>query len=174
MKLKQKQNKTLGISLNLSNQGNFDPVSRSQPSCLISFSAPEFRGFDGQRSWGSALFSFSVGWRALPQSYLSDSESPQPPPPSTTTPVPHLSHSAVFHCCSCWRHFQRWMKCGEVPFKATRSVIGSEEDEDFLQNGRGGWGVCGEVSATAAFPCCFHRCSRGSFTLKIQQRSNLP
>lgn len=40
-------------------------------STLISFSAPEFHCFDGQRSWGNVLFSFSAGWRALLRSCLS-------------------------------------------------------------------------------------------------------
>lgn len=62
---------TLSFDLNLQKPGNFHPVSTILPSSLISISAPEFRGFDGQWSWGSALFLFSVGWPALLHSYLS-------------------------------------------------------------------------------------------------------
>lgn len=77
---------TLSFDLNLQKPGNFDPVSTILPSSLISISAPEFRGFDGQWSWGSALFLFSVGWPALLHSYLSG-------------PYTH-THTHTFRCLS--------------------------------------------------------------------------
>lgn len=37
---------------------------------LLASPGPEFLGFDGQRSWGNVLFSFSVGWRSAFETHL--------------------------------------------------------------------------------------------------------
>lgn len=63
--------KGLGVKVIRYRHERLWPSLRGTGSSLITFSAPGFLFFDGQQSWGNALFSFSVGCRAFLCSCLS-------------------------------------------------------------------------------------------------------